>query len=520
MLPGLVVLALVRSSERLNPRPCADYTGLTDEEMRAAERWPTGRPPKTRAPKGSGRSSGSSSASGHGGDAAELAGELFCAVHKQSARVVLRHVDVMTAGDLAAPAVGSRPPDEEWHIQAANPPRLPRSAGVLFRGNADPTLAEAVLAAADPPPAHGVCVLAVEPMALVFRARTVRVAVALASAVKRHAGGALDATVQECPSAGFPLCSVTAPLAAQQLRLAAPVAAFGRWLVTPEHLRFSLAAAAEQCAAEAQALVTAEAAVHAVMPALVMEHGPPGSRPRRKAKGKGGGRGRGRGRGKGKPRPKERPVPQQPAAGSPYDIIGSLAEASPQIPQPPTMDDPASPLPSSAAVRARQLDQLIDRALLTSAHIDHALAEDIEGTLRADAPPAAGTVGGAPQQIIASPLLRSAAPPPRSARSPEPESTLLQQAQGSTAEERWDAEQVRRAQTPQVVLLFLNWQNEEENQRVLLSALGNGGAKGGRRPATRARGQCHSRVTSGTRGRGRWLRAVIACEARSGGADR
>ena len=437
--------------------------------MRAAERWPTGRPPKTRAPKGPGRSSGSSSASSGGGDAAELAGELFCAVYKQSARVVLRHVDVMTAGDLAAPAVGSRPPDEEGHVQAANPPRLPRSAGVLFRGNADPTLAEAVLAAADPPPAHGVCVLAVEPMALVFRARTVRVAVALASAVKRHAGGALDATVQECPSAGFPLCSVTAPLAAQQLRLAAPVAAFGRWLVTPEHLRFSLAAAAEQCAAEAQALVTAEAAVHAVMPALVMEHGPPGSRPRRKAKGKGGGRGRGRGRGrgKGKPRPKERPVPQQPAAGSPYDIIGSLA--SPQILQPPTMDDPASPLPSSAAVRARQLDQLIDRALLTSAHIDHALAEDIEGTLRADAPPAAGAVGGAPQQSIASPLLRSAAPPPRSARSPEPGSTL-QQAQGSTAEERWDAEQVRRAKTLRLSCFFELAERRRKPTGVAVSA--------------------------------------------------
>ena len=202
---------------------------------------------------------------------------LFCAVHRQGSCVTLQHVTRVTATDERSPQLGARPADAEWEGLAQAPPAFPQPIGrELYRG-AGADVAE-VLAAADPPPTIGVCMLAVEPAELVFRCRTAKAAVALASAVKAHAGGRLDASMRECPAGGFPLCVVAASAAAAQLRLTVPVAAFGRWLVTPEFLRFALAAAADQMAHEEEMLVAAATSVHAVMPAVVAEHTPTSQR--------------------------------------------------------------------------------------------------------------------------------------------------------------------------------------------------------------------------------------------------
>lgn len=198
---------------------------------------------------------------------------VFVAVHRQASCVILQHVAQVTATDEGSPHLGARPADTQWASESKFPPKFPQPIGrELYRGPG--TDIGPVLAAASPPPTVGICMLAVEPAELVFRCRTAKAGVALATAVTAHGSGRLDASMRECPAGGFPLCVVKAPTAAAQLRLAIPVAAYGRWLVTPEFLRFALAAAADQMAQEDAMLVAAATCVHAVMPSIVAQHVP------------------------------------------------------------------------------------------------------------------------------------------------------------------------------------------------------------------------------------------------------
>ena len=209
---------------------------------------------------------------------------LFAAVHKQGSCVLLQHVAQVTATDKSArPLFGGRPHDTQWPAESNSPPQFPDPIGrELYRGPG--TDVGQVLAAANPPPKVGVCMLVVEPAELVLRCRTGQAAVALARALTVHGAGKLDASMKECPGGGFPLCVVKAPGAAAQLRLTIPVAGFGKWLVTPEFLRFALAAAVDQIAQEEAMLATATASVHAVMPLVVAQHLRVAGTPSRSAK--------------------------------------------------------------------------------------------------------------------------------------------------------------------------------------------------------------------------------------------
>ena len=185
--------------------------------------------------------------------------------------MLLQHVAQVTATDESSPLLGARPLDTQWPAGSNSPPQFPDPIGrELYRGPG--TDVGQVLAAATPPPKVGVAMLVVEPCELVLRCRTGQAAVALARALTVHGAGKLDASMKECPAGGFPLCVVKAPAAAAQLRLTIPVAAFGKWLVTPEFLRFALAAAADQIAQEEATLVVAAASLHAVMPSVVAQH--------------------------------------------------------------------------------------------------------------------------------------------------------------------------------------------------------------------------------------------------------